>query len=394
MEKCLLSAGPNGAGARLARLLKEAGYLVQQENDPALALQRLIERPALWLCDARLALAAGAAFFAEAERCCRQSEVFGLLFCTEAAQLRAVKGVAPWAAVVMLLPGGDDEVLARVHDQLSIRRLAYERNLAQARLLEKQREYQASLESAAQIQRTLLPRELPRLGRWEFAADFIPCQTAGGDLYNVLQLSEETVMAYLLDVSGHGVSAAMVTVSVYQSLSLQTGQIVKQRSPDPPYYRIPAPAEVLACLDREFPFERFEKFFTICYLLLDTRTGLVRYASAGHPPPLLVRADGSCSELQAGGGIIGLDLGPRDDDGAVRLQRGDRLFLYSDGVVEHMNQAGEQYGGEKLARRLQEQRRRPLDACCRKVVEALYDFSRKQPPRDDITLLGMEYRGE
>lgn len=392
MEKCLLSARNDRGGVRLAQLLKGAGYQVQQENEPQRAMARLAEKPALWLIDAQLATTQGQEFLAAAEAQCRQAEVFCLLFSGGSPRASEMKAVAPWAAVLTLAPDSDDEVLARVRDQLSIRRLAYERDLAQARLLEKQREFRDSLGSAAQIQKTLLPRIFPELEHWGFAASFIPCETAGGDLYNVLQLSEDTVMAYLLDVSGHGVSSAMVTVSVYQSLSLQTGQIVKQRSPEPPYYRIPQPTEVLSCLDAEFPFERFDKFFTICYLLLDTRSGLVRYGSAGHPPPLLIGADGNNTELRAGGGIIGLNLGLREE-GQVQMRNGDRLFLYSDGITEHMNGVGEFYGGEKLARRLQEQRRRPLATCCQKVVESLYDFSRKVSPRDDITLLGIEYRG-
>lgn len=108
----------------------------------------------------------------------------------------------------------------------------------------------------------------------------------------MLPLSEDTLMIYMLDVSGHGVSSAMVTVSVYQSLSDRTSQLVKQSIEQPPFYRIAGPAEVLTALDREYPYERFEKFFTMTYLLLEPSTGRVRYCNGGNPPPLLVHSDG------------------------------------------------------------------------------------------------------
>lgn len=394
MEKVLLTAGANRGGERLGRLLREAGFFVLREPVAEQALAQLTARPALWLLDAGVATAMPADFLPAAEARCREQEVFCLLYSDGRPSSVQMKALAPWAAPLSLDPGDDGEPLARIRDQLSIRRLAYERNQAQSQLLETQQQYRANLESAAQIQKSLLPRSFPEVPELRFAARFIPCAKAGGDLYNVLQLSEDTVMAYLFDVSGHGISAAMITVSVYQSLSLHTGQIIKQRSAHPPYYRIPSPDEVFTSLDREFPFERFEQFFTISYLLFNTRSGILQYSSAGHPPPLLVRADGSVETLTAGGGLIGVEQSSRgSDEGKVQLNAGDRIFLYSDGITEHMNGDGEMFGMEKLTRRLFEQRRRPLENCCGKVVESLFDFSHTVAPRDDVTLLGIEYLG-
>ena len=390
MEKILVTQSET-ACPPLDALLQAEGFVVVRARRVEDALGRLAQGAALWLLEAEQLAAADAEFRQLVNRRCCELEVFCLLFSSGGMSVEAMAKLAPWAAAITLPATDGGLVLGRVRDQLSIRRLAYERNLAQARLLEKQEEYRINLESASSIQNSLLPQRLPNIGGLRFASRFIPCDKVGGDIYNVLQIDEDTLMLYLLDVSGHGVSSAMITVSVFQSLSLQTGQIVKQRCAVPPYYRIPSPAEVLASLDREFPFERFEKFFTITYLLLNIHTGQLRYSSAGHPAPLLIGSSGEWQLLAEGGAIIGVDGANPYDEGEVMLQPGDRLYLYSDGVTEHMNENGELFGVERLVRRLGEQRRRPLDSACGKLVEGLQDFGHNGRFRDDVTLFACEF---
>jgi sigma-B regulation protein RsbU (phosphoserine phosphatase) len=374
-------------------LLKEAGYLVLRSQDIAAGLAQLNNGTSLWLLSAELLLEESCEVLARVEEGCREHEVFCLLLAANGKRITELQVLVPWAAVLELQASAEQILLNRVRDQLTIRRLVYERDLAQAHLMEKQQEYRSNLESAALIQRSLLPQTLPEVASLEFAARFVPSERVGGDLYNALQISEDTVMFYLLDVSGHGISSAMVTVSLYQSLSLQTGQIVKQRCAVPPYYRIPSPAEVLTFLDREFPFDRFEKFFTINYLLLNVRSGRMRYSSAGHPAPLLVRADGSWRLLDAGGPIVGVDGITPFDEGEVQLLAGDRIYLYSDGITEHMSDNNELFGVERMIRRLVGQRRRSLDESCSKLLTTLHDYSRVPTFRDDVTLFACEYRG-
>lgn len=164
----------------------------------------------------------------------------------------------------------------------SVRKL----EISQGQLLARKLEQEEGLRSAAHIQQSLMPDTFPDLPGINFARCFRPCQNVGGDIFNVLRLDEDTLCVYMLDVSGHGVPAAMVTVAIYQALSPHTGQIIKQPHDDPPYYRITPPNEVLTQLDCEYPFERFEAFFTISYLLINPHTGEIRYANGAHPPPL------------------------------------------------------------------------------------------------------------
>jgi len=136
-------------------------------------------------------------------------------------------------------------------------------------------------------------------------------------------------------VSGHGVSSALVTVSVHQSLFDRTSQIIKSQVDHPPYFQVTRPAALLHALDKEYPFERFDKFFTMTCLLVELASGKICYANAGHPPPILVKPDGEVQRLAAGGTLIGMGgLVPYEQE-ERELKPGDRVNLFSDGISEY-----------------------------------------------------------
>ena len=252
------------------------------------------------------------------------------------------------------------------------------------------REDEDELRSAAQIQQSLLPKSLPELSHFNVSCHFHPFEKIGGDLFNLRQVDEETLMLFLLDVSGHGISSAMVSVSVHQSLSLQTGQIVKRSIDRPPYYRLLSPVEVMLELADEYPFERFEMFFTIVYMLININTGQVRYCSAGHPPPILLRETGAVQHLTTGGGLIGLPGTGPFEQGEIMLESGDRLFLYSDGLLDHTDAAGNCFGEHRLQQSLT-RNGASLDKSCQAAIDDMYNFRGKLPAQDDVSLLGIEF---
>jgi sigma-B regulation protein RsbU (phosphoserine phosphatase) len=147
----------------------------------------------------------------------------------------------------------------------------------------------------------------------------------------------------------------------------------------------------LTGLDAEYPFERFEEFFSISYLLLNPHTGRVRYANAGHPPPLLLRGDGTLERLDCGGPLIGLDRRDASDEGEVQLQEGDRLFLYTDGLTEQPDAGGNDYGESRLVTSLHAHRQARLEQTCREALTEIRGFAGKAPIQDDMTLIGIEF---
>jgi sigma-B regulation protein RsbU (phosphoserine phosphatase) len=149
---------------------------------------------------------------------------------------------------------------------------------------------------------------------------------------------------------------------------------------------------VLQALEAEYPFERFEEFFTISYMLINPHTGQLCYSNGGHPPPLLLRSDGSVERLDSGGTVIGVGKAPEFEEGNTRLNVGDRLFMYTDGITEHLGKAGDLYGEQRFLEQLLSERDKPLDKVTREALIAMRKFGGSTLPTDDVTLIGMEFK--
>lgn len=297
----------------------------------------------------------------------------------------------PWCSHFLPTISSPPLVLEYLKALMQLDGMARQLELSQGQLHASTLEQAEGLRSAAHIQRSLMPTTFPALPGIKFASCFRPCQNVGGDLFNVLCLDEDTLGLYMLDVSGHGVQAAMVTVAVYQALSPHTGQIVKYPQDTPPYYCLSDPHDVLAQLDREYPFERFDAFFTISYMLIDRRTGILRYANGAHPVPLILRSGGGLEALDAEGTLIGLGGLVGFEQEQTCLYPGDRLFLYTDGIFEHENSDEEQFGLERMHQILLQQRACSLEDQCKYLLKKLDEFGSKSPFNDDVTLLAMEF---
>ena len=391
-EKILLTSAAS-ASRGLGGILGSAGHEVLHAGELAEAGECLRERPALVLLDAELLARSSEEQLGLFEAQLLAADIPCLRFASNGMEPGRMRDLTPraWASIVS--PGDSDHVLEQVGLLLRMRQLFQARMLAEEQLLMRQIEIEQSLASASHIQRSLLPQSLPHNDAFSFSWEFLPCETVGGDLFYLAPLSEDALMVYLIDVSGHGIPSAMVTVSVYQSLTAQTGRLVKRILDRPPYFEVSGPAEVLTALDREYPFERFEKFFSIVYLLLDPRTGRVRYCNGGHPAPILVRADGSWELLGEGGTLVGLGGVLPYQEGQGGLAPADRLYLYSDGVTEHFTPDGEPYGDGRLLDFLLRHRHLPLERVIHGLMSDLQGYGRGRPPGDDVSFFGIEFNG-
>ena len=288
------------------------------------------------------------------------------------------------------------EVLARVRNQLQIQKLTASLLQANRDLVAKQKDLDADLRAAADIQSSLIPRSRPDVASIDMAWRFVPCTSIGGDIFNVVPLDDDHLALYILDVSGHGVPAAMVTVSVAQSLTAHAGIVFEPRPRGAPVDGgvpvVRAPGTVLEHLDEEFPMERFDKYFTMVYLVLNTRTGVLRYCNAAHPRPVVVRTNGEIELLDAGGTIVGMGGVMPYEEGELTLAPGDRVFLFTDGITEFESADGEEFGEERL-RELLQAHTGDLQSACDRVVSALTDFGGARHPNDDITITGLEFLG-
>jgi len=383
-------ACPEKAG-ELETSLAAAGCEIFRANNLEAASHLLHQNPDLLLLDITLAENATSEQRSSLATELELAETFCLRVCASEQEFFRGQQLVPFACGTIYPTGSTEQILEQIDTLLRIKTAEMERNRAQEKLILHRMEVEEGLRSAAMIQHALLPNRPPDTNAFSFAWQFIPCETVGGDLFNLLQLSENCLMAYILDVSGHGVSSAMVTVSVFQSLSDRTSQLVKHPLDHPPYFRIADPAEVVNTLDQVYPFERFDKFFTIAYLLLDPQTGRISYCNGGHPPPILLHQNGSLDLLETGGPLVGLGGMLPFEQGEIFMQPGDRLFLYSDGITEYANPSGEMFGDQRMIDFFRERLQPPLDAVAKNFMESLHCFGEGIPPADDVSLFCIQF---
>lgn len=302
-----------------------------------------------------------------------------------------VRGLEIGGADYITKPFDKAEVLARVENQLKIRRLTGELIKTNIELTDKQKTLDEDLKAAAGIQRSLLPRAIPDMKNLTIAWKFIPSYMIGGDIFNVFRLDENNVGIYMIDVSGHGVPSALITVSVSQMLQPDTGYTTKKRIDTHPGYEIVSPKTVLQTLDHEYPIDRFDKYFTIVYMIINTASGKLTYSSAAHPPPVILHRHGNPELLDKGGTIIGLDgLVPFDEEEKV-LQQGDRIILYTDGVVEYQNNDGEFFGEDRFYSLLENTKSKSMEDMLDGIVVSMNNFGQGNDFQDDVTLIALAY---
>lgn len=264
---------------------------------------------------------------------------------------------------------------------------------ANERLAVVNRGMQRDLDAAAAIQRSLLPDRSPVTDGMDFAWRLDPCEELAGDTLNVLPLGDGRLGIYVLDVSGHGVPAALLSVSLHHWLSPDPDRSVLrtsgQRSSSGP--RNLTPDQVASQLNREFPMDHETgQYFTLIYGVLDLASREYSYVTAGHPPPIHLPARGRARQLSAQGVAIGFFPDSAYRTCVVKLQPGDRLYLFSDGLPESTDPDGEFFDVERVVAAVEGHRSLDLELSVNAVVDAARRWRGGLPPDDDLTLFGLE----
>lgn len=279
---------------------------------------------------------------------------------------------------------GQETLIAVIRDVTERKRAAEQLASLNARM-------KRDLDAAAQIQRELLPHQLPESRYARFSWIYRPCDELGGDSINVFPFDPQHVGLFVLDVSGHGVSSALLSVSITHALtpradpsSIVTRQESEKQS-------IVSPADVVAQLNRMFPMRSHAaQFVTMIYGILDFEHRQLRFTGAGHPPPILMRQGEPPLDDVAGGPPIGIFDEASYDVCTIPLQSGDRLFFYTDGLIEAHSQENKLFGKQRLLDILINGKAAPLDDLVRKLEMEVVSWTGTPKLQDDLTILAIE----
>ncbi len=239
------------------------------------------------------------------------------------------------------------------------------------------------LEIARQIQLSILPREMPRTKALQVAARYVPITAVAGDFYDFLVVDGDRAGILVADVSGHGVPAALIASMVKIAIAAQMPHAED-------------PARVLTGVNRTLCGKLQGQFVTAAYLFIDAAAGRMRYAAAGHPPMLWRRCkDQRIHVVEENGLILGFQAEAAYTFTERETSPGDRFLLYTDGVLEAANEAGEFFGEERLLKEMEEARTVGAEDFATSLlhdVGSWAGYGRGRPQDDDLTLLIVDCR--
>ncbi len=235
-------------------------------------------------------------------------------------------------------------------------------------------EIESELEIARQIQASILPAGTPAAENLRIAASYLPMTAVGGDFYQFVQVDQQRVGFLVADVSGHGIPAALISTML--KVAMQSAASCAEE-----------PGRVMSALNSILSGQLRGQLISAAYLWIDTETNRALYSSAGHPP-LLRWSAGRLERIESNGLLIGvlpdLDYPVRE----MALNTGDRFLLYTDGVVEPENAAGEAFGAEELERVVRKNEGRSPEELSKRLLDKVRHW---QPgaatQQDDITLI-------
>jgi len=370
----------------LAMKFQEAGYEVVTANDGVQGLAKAREEPhpALILTDYEMPEMDGAGL-CQAVKSDKVLRSIPVLMLTTLGEIEnKVAGLEAGADDYLLKPKSPDdfrEMFARLRAHLRIADLNGElanRN----RLLEAaHQKLTFELELARKVQLALMPRPPKPRGLLRLAVRYTPANQLGGDIYDIYRLENNRLGILVADVSGHGVNSAMLSGMVKALAAPLTIAVLE-------------PGELLAGLDvateQYFP----EGYFcTGFYLIADEETGLVRYAGVGHPPAIVVGPNGPRT-LPSNPGMLGIGMVDGTAGDTDRLEPGESLVIYTDGLTDAMDPTDALFGEDRLKTVLQSHYGADPSEILNQVEEALTRHTAPGRPADDINIIVLQHPTE
>lgn len=282
-----------------------------------------------------------------------------------------VRGLQLGAVDYVAKPFQPEEVLARVNTHLTIHRLSRE--------VRRQRdELEQELRVVSQLQRNLLPKHVPHIKGLKLAMHYETCRYAGGDYYDVLELSDGLLALLVADAEGHSAPAA-VLMAMTSVLFRSSENCLSE------------PDQTLSYINDNLCKVNMESFVTALYAVYDPRTWILKIVRAGHPLPILYRpSQNRASEIECEGVfLMGFEPYREVPITEIVLAPGDRLLFYTDGVTDCFNPAEESYGVDRLLKRFESSSAEEPETALKVIRDDLRRFAGGRPADDDQAMLMM-----
>lgn len=277
--------------------------------------------------------------------------------------------------------------LVKLQRDLSANRLALAKTHAE--LVSIHNETEKDLVAASELIASLIPEANGQCNGANIATMFQPSTHMGGDLVGYFPLNDEEIAAYVIDVSGHGVGAALLSTIVSQSLSATPGvtNCAFEETAEHTFQHC-SPERVVAKLnDRHLSALASDQYFTIAYAIINRNTGEGQLCLGGHPPAIILRKSGETELVGDGGPPVALLDGVTYESVPFRLNNGDKLFLYSDGIIEEPLLEGGMLGEEGLMAIVGELANSPMERFTIELLDTLRLLTGKSVFHDDISCL-------
>ncbi|MGM0599751.1 MAG: PP2C family protein-serine/threonine phosphatase [Candidatus Rifleibacteriota bacterium] len=291
--------------------------------------------------------------------------------------------LVPRLKTLLKLRNANRKLTKHQHELQKLTKQLEEKNSKMQSILE---DIRFDLQLAGELQRSFLPSPNIKCSSADFAYHYKPCETIGGDLINVVQATNRYFVVYLLDVSGHGVSAALLAFAIHRYLSSEWNRgLIKKANG-----KLRCPVDVLNILNQDFRMHNeWCKYFTITYGIYDAKSMVFRYCRAGQTPLLLIKRNQPAEFLTQGSPPVGISCHARFKEFKLNLAPGDRLYLYSDGITEARNEKGELFGDELLKEQLENIKETSAQEQLNIFTRFFFGWLNQAPQRDDIALLSM-----
>ncbi|MDH4395650.1 MAG: response regulator [Limnobacter sp.] len=344
-------------------MVRKWGYVVDVAVDGDTALEKIkTQNIQLVLADWQMPGMNGTELCSKVRALNFDRYIYIILMSAQREEAFLISALEAGADDVLAKPVDTNELEARLHS--AVRRLGLQASLAQQNeRISKAHDLMAmDLGRVSQVQRSFLPEPVSRFNDLSYHWISVPSQYVSGDHLNIFPLNADTYGFYILDVSGHGIPAAVKSMQLVQMFSdLSSTSVVFEPvayGKSPNLRLVSKPRDVVSRLNRMFQQTDSDlSYFTLIYGLFKPSTGEVTLCQAGHPPPIVFRNDGEVEVVGAGGYPVGLFEHDEFEDIQFTMQTGEALFLYSDGLTEVLSAEVEQFGEQRLIQFLTEKRK-------------------------------------